>query len=319
MVGTPNPTIDTHMKKKRTVPSRTCARKRSFDNPFLRETQYGRYGTTIPTKAGNFYHRPSRPGIHKTILLLIATPEFVSSYLGTMVKITEKNKAIVIPVLSTTVLLAVLAFTEQQQHLHGLKDRTLQSLQAHEAFLGLASIMALSNMFGVPEKIVKEHWETSGFGNMFFPTKDLTDSQKRQLAGILEMLGILMAATDIPWKASLGYGLLVCMYSRGSWCQFRLGFVLKSGIVGVGALWAARYFQREFSNMLGNEEIPLPVVPLPDVSGSTPPNYSSLKFPLSHSLFPIPAQCHLAHEPEHVSVGRSSRFTVTAYVPTNCL
>lgn len=184
-----------------------------------------------------------------------------------MVKITDKNKDVVVPALSTAVLLAVLAFTEQQQHLHGLGERTLRSAQVHEIFLLIASIMALVNLSGLPEKFVKEHWETQGFGAVFFPTPTLTNVQKRQIAGFLEMLGILMAATDENWKASVGYGWLCGMYARGAYCNIKIGQVKKALVVGSAAVWAAWFTIRELQSMYDKEEfLQLPVVPLPDVS-----------------------------------------------------
>lgn len=167
-----------------------------------------------------------------------------------MVKITDKNKGGVLPFLSTAVLVTVLAFSEQKQQFH----HHLEHLRVHESFLVLASIMALTNLTGLPEKAVKEQWETSGFGDAFFPTTRLNVQEKRILAGTLEFAGIIMAASDLAVGALLGYILLAIMYTRGALCNARLGNSTgKVALVSAGALISAWLACIEVNQFIGAE------------------------------------------------------------------
>ena len=155
-----------------------------------------------------------------------------------MVKITEKNRDDVLPVLSTTILVAVLAFADQQQRLH----HHTQHWKAHESFLLVTSLVALGNVTGLPKKVIREQWETSGFGKAFFaPIQQLkTTQQRRQAAGILEFLGILLGASDLAVGALCGYLMLALLYARGASCHVQVrNPTWKVGFAVAIALWAA--------------------------------------------------------------------------------
>lgn len=160
-----------------------------------------------------------------------------------MVKITPKNKDGVLPALSTAVLVTVLAFSEQQQRYH----HHLKHLRAHECFLCVASILALSNLTGLPQRAVRHQWETSGFGDAFFPPLPFMNFHsvrgKRILAGLLEFAGILLAASDLAVSAFWGYAILALLYGRGALCNARVGNplwkVVIVGALAMGAIWLA--------------------------------------------------------------------------------
>lgn len=90
--------------------------------------------------------------------------------------------------------------------------------------LAVVLLIALTNMVGLPKRAVHEQWECSGFGDLFWPTERLTCTQKRTLAGSLELTGILLTLGGKS-VAPLGYALIMCMYARGSMCNLQTGCV----------------------------------------------------------------------------------------------
>ena len=148
--------------------------------------------------------------------------------------------------------------------------------EVHFIFNVLVGLIAMFNLTGSPSFIVDQHWEKTIFGNKFFPTKRLTIPQKRVLAGIIELVGLLLCTTTASSSViekppdvydvedalladdnntakirAIGYGIIFVMYGRGAMINSQIysfgGSTLATLLVSVTALFQ---FTAELQNDL---------------------------------------------------------------------
>lgn len=95
--------------------------------------------------------------------------------------------------------------------------------------------MAILNIMGKPPQFVHDHWDKDGFGNGFFPWFEADPDDKRFIAGITELSGVLMVIGTHRYRP-LGYATIALMYGRGAMVCRSLGLgVAKYGSVGVAS------------------------------------------------------------------------------------
>lgn len=82
-------------------------------------------------------------------------------------------------------------------------------------FFFITSAIALMNLSGFPKRIMRL-WDTTAFGEKFFPFPELTKAQCRVYAGGMEAMGIWLAASGTDTVQAVGFGLLMTMYARGA-------------------------------------------------------------------------------------------------------
>lgn len=108
-------------------------------------------------------------------------------------------------------------------------------------FKYITGMFCATNLLGIPRHFVDDLWERTIFGETFIPTSSLTNSQKRVLAGLGELVGI--ALTDsIHWRVrATGYAILMIMFGRGALINTRISMT-KAMIAGSVAAVAGWFF-----------------------------------------------------------------------------
>lgn len=118
--------------------------------------------------------------------------------------------------------------TKQSSSLSPLLSKKASALLAHVLLLAMACT-SLTNIFGWPREVI-EHWE-GGFGERFFPFEGISLTQKRILAGAMEMSSIFFMR---PKKArAFGTGLITAMYTWGTVVNAQLNQSGKAVILAV--------------------------------------------------------------------------------------
>ena len=128
-------------------------------------------------------------------------------------------------------------------------------------FVMMVGMMAIFNFTGFPQKVVDGQWEDTIFGEKFFPTTSwgltMSVKQKRMLAGIMEMIGLLMTRFDKDTGSddsstastirAFGYGIIFVMYSRGTMINARIA-LSKALATLIVATTAAVFLSVEMEN-----------------------------------------------------------------------
>mmetsp|Transcript_126889 Transcript_126889/g.189311 ORF Transcript_126889/g.189311 Transcript_126889/m.189311 type:complete len:201 (-) Transcript_126889:147-749(-) len=128
------------------------------------------------------------------------------------------------------------------------------------AFSTVVAIVAMSNITGFPQKLVKGQWEETMFGAKFFPWPCCTVRQKRILAGILEMAGLCLTIVcqddNFAVVRAFGYGVIFVMYGRGTMINSRIA-LKKALFTLLVASIAAFLLSAEMQNdvLLGGTEV----------------------------------------------------------------
>lgn len=112
--------------------------------------------------------------------------------------------------------------------------------------------MAILNIMGKPPQLVHDHWDKDGFGDGFFPWFDADPDDKRFLAGMIELSGVLMIIGTHRYRP-LGYATIALMYGRGAMVCRNLGLgMAKYGSVGVASGIAFWLLLQEEVDMMHN-------------------------------------------------------------------
>lgn len=99
-----------------------------------------------------------------------------------------------------------------------------------------ALVMAILNIMGKPPQFVHDHWEKDGFGDGFFPWFEADSDDKRFVAGMIELSGVLMIIGTHRRYRPLGYATIALMYGRGAMVCRNLGLgMAKYGSVGMAS------------------------------------------------------------------------------------
>ena len=103
----------------------------------------------------------------------------------------------------------------------------------------LTGAICATNILGVPRQLVDEHWEHTTFGVRFIPSKTLTLTQRRVLAGLAELIGIALADSVHRKVRAAGFAILFLMYGRGALINASISTskFLFTGIVSFVAGW----------------------------------------------------------------------------------
>ena len=95
--------------------------------------------------------------------------------------------------------------------------------------------MAILNIMGKPPQFVHDHWDKDGFGDGFFPWFEADSDDKRFVAGMIELSGMLMIIGTHRYRP-LGYATIALMYGRGAMVCRNLGLgMAKYGSVGMAS------------------------------------------------------------------------------------
>ena len=110
--------------------------------------------------------------------------------------------------------------------------------------------MAILNIVGKPPQFVHDHWDKNGFGDGFFPWFDAEPDDKRFIAGMIELSGVLMIIGTHRYRP-LGYATIALMYGRGAMVCRALGLgVAKYSAVATGSMIAFWLLLQEEVDML---------------------------------------------------------------------
>jgi len=118
-----------------------------------------------------------------------------------------------------------------------IKEEEAVVLPLTRAFTVVASVFCFTNLFGV-HKIVKDNWE-GGFGDTFFPFEKLNNTEKRVLAGFLELIALFLTVLHTPVAKGTGFAMFMVLYGRGALTHAQVGSFGKSVFVGIWSAVAA--------------------------------------------------------------------------------
>jgi hypothetical protein len=105
------------------------------------------------------------------------------------------------------------------------------------ALWAVAGLFCLTNLTGIPAKMVDEHWEKSGFGEVFLPVAELNNKQRRRLAGCFELAGILLSIFGSSHtQRGAGFAMIMTTFGRGALVNTRISFGKALGAASVSLL-----------------------------------------------------------------------------------